>query len=181
MFPRLTYRVRQSLLVLTILASGCSSSSVVNEWREPSVTGAPYRKVLVVALGKRVELRRQYEGEFARHLRERGAEAVEGSALIPDDTDKVDRDALLKAVADSGADAVAITRLAKMEERAVAAPPTPPTTSLHGYYASSNWSNHYEPSNVSGGGLQPYVQTVATLETNLFDARSAKLVWRATT
>jgi hypothetical protein len=174
--------VSVSLALLTILSCGCGTSSVVNEWREPSAAAsAPYRKVLVVALGKRVDLRRQYEGEFARDLRQRGAEAIEGSALLRDDTDKVDRDALLKAVADSGADAVAITRLVKMDQRAVAAPSAPPTTSLHGYY-SSNWSNHYEPSGASGsGGLGPYVQTVATLETSLFDAKSAQLVWRATT
>ena len=179
MLPRSTYRACRSLIVLTILACGCSSSSVVNEWREPSVSGAPYRKVLVVALGKRVELRRQYEGEFARNLRQRGAEPIEGAALLPDDTDKVKREALLKAVADAGADAVAITRLVKMEQRAVAAPPAPPTTSLHGYY-SSNWSTYYEPSS-GGGGLGPYTQTVATLETSVFDAKSAQLVWRATT
>lgn len=169
-------------MALISLSCGCSTSSVVDEWREPSVSGAPYRKVLVIALGKRVELRRQYEGEFARDLRRRGAEAIEGSALLPDDTDKVDREALLKAVADSGADAVAITRLLKMDQRVVGASPTytPPTSSLHGYHAA-NWSSYYEPAPASGSGLQAYVQTVATLETSLFDAKSAKLVWRATT
>ena len=184
-------RVRGPLLVLVALAAlacGCSTSSVVDEWRDPgaSASAAPYRKVLVVALGKRVELRQKYEGEFVRALRQRGAEAVEGFALLPDNTDKVDRDALLKAVSDSGADALAITRLVKMDQRVVGGAPTyvPPTTSLNQYYAA-NWSRYYEPTSYghySGGtGLQAYVQTVATLETSLFDAKSAQLVWRATT
>jgi hypothetical protein len=156
---------------------------VVDEWREPSVAAAaPYRKVLVVALGKRVELRRKYEGEFVRCVRERGGAAIEGYALLPDNTDKVDRNALLKAVADSGADAVAVTRVLAVDQRVVGGTPTytPPTTSLHGYH-TTNWSNYYEPAAASGGGLQPYVQTVAVLETSLFDAKSAQLVWRATT
>jgi hypothetical protein len=184
MSPRTIGRVCGGLIVLMSLASGCSTSSVVDEWREPSAAAAaPYRKVLVVALGKRVEVRRQYEGEFARDLRQRGVEAIEGYALLPDSTDEVDRNALLKAVADSRADAVAITRLLKVEPRVVGGTPTytPPTTSLHGYHATS-WSNYHEPASASGGGgLQPYVQSVATLETSLFDAGSATLVWRATT
>ena len=175
MSTRAIGRACASLIVLTTLSCGCGTSSVVNEWREPSAAAAPYRKVLVVALGKRAEVRRQYEGQFARDLRGRGVEAVEGTALLPDDTDKVDRDALLRAVAESGADAVAITRLVKMAQRELAAAPpyVPPTTSLHGYH-SSNWSSHYDPAGQS-------VQAVATLETSLFDARRAQLVWRATT
>ena len=182
MSPRAVRSTCIALLLLAGLPAGCSSSSVVSEWREESFTGQPFRKVLVIALGKQQDLRRSYEDAFVRNLRERGGDAVAGYSLLPFETDKIDRAALSKAVIDSGADAVIVTRLLKTEERVVGSTPTyiPPTTGLYGYHSTA-WSSYYEPGGSTGTGLQPYIQTIATLETSLFDAKTAQLVWHATT
>jgi hypothetical protein len=160
---------------------GCSSStSLIGEWRAPSLTRGPYRKVLVLAVGPREDLRRRYEDAFVHELRQRGTVAIESYTLLPLPTEHVERDAVAKAVADSSADAVIVTRLLNMESRVVGGTPayTPPTTSLYGYQATG-W--YYEPAGYGGSALQAYASTVATLETSLFDAATAQVAWSGTT
>jgi hypothetical protein len=174
-------RIRAATAVLVCLALGCSSStSLLGEWRDPSLTRGPYRKVLVLAMGPREDLRRTYEDAFVRELRQRGTVAIESYTLLPLPTEHVERDAVVKAVADSGADAVIVTRLLKMESRVVGGSPayTPPTTSLYGYQAMGSY---YRPVGYGDSALQAYPSMVATLETSLFDAATARVAWSGTT
>jgi len=176
-------RIGAATLMLACLALGCSSSSnssLVGEWRDPSPTHGPYRKVLVLALEPRQDLRRTYEDALVRELRQRGTVAIESYTLLPLSSEHVDRDTVIKAVADSGADAVIVTRLLKMESRVVGGSPayTPPTTSLYGYQATGSY---YQPVGYGDNALQAYSSKVATLETSLFDAATARLIWSGTT
>jgi hypothetical protein len=175
-----TRSVLAAMLVLVCVACGCSSSSsLVGEWRDQSLASRPYRRLLVIALADREDLRRAYEDAFVRELRHRGNDAVRGYTLLPWSTE-IDRDAVVKAVADSGADSVIVTRLLKMEPRIVGASPayTPSVTNLYSY-PSAGW---YHERPVSGGSrLQAYQTTVATLETSLFDAATARIAWSGTT
>lgn len=169
-----------AILVLGCLALGCNNSSLVSQWRDPSLTRGPYSKVLVLSIGPSQDMRRTYEDAFARELRQRGLAAIESYTLPPLSTNDFDRDTVVKVVADLDVDAVIVTRLLDMESRAVAGSQgyTLHTTSLYSYRGAGSY---YRSAGYGGSGLQAYQSTVATLETSLFDAASALIVWTGTT
>src|SRR6266550_1711411 len=97
-----------SLMLLT----GCNSSRVIGSWQNPKYVGHRLGKTLIVSIGKRIDLRRNFEDEFARQLKARGVDAAVSYSMIPE-ADRVEKTVIDKAVADAGAQAVVITRLVK--------------------------------------------------------------------
>jgi hypothetical protein len=164
------------------LCAGCAANGnvpgaeaqIVDRW-QPSQPGQGtpaqrYRTVFVVGVAHSDELRRMFEDEFVRQLHGQGVTGIASYTVLPQLGPA--RDDVVRAVRDSGADAVIVTRLLKREQWRRAA------------IGATDYQSHYN--NAAESIYVPqsptvYRSEVVTLETRLFDARREQTVWAATT
>ena len=151
-----------------VLLAGCSNSEMMNTWKSPDAVGAPFKKVLVVGVAKRPEVRKMYEDDFVKQLKAAGVEGVSSYGLIPDIA-KATRDDVKRAAGKSGADAVLVTRLVKFDKQTY----TPPTNVRAEIYLGTN--DEFTPSSES-------VTTVTViLENQLYQTAGEHKAWSGTT
>ena len=167
-----------TVTILLALLAACASTSIVEEWQSPDYKGGPFKRLLVVGVTKEATVRRIFEDEFVRQLRARGTDAVASYTLIPEDG-QVDRPRLERAVQESGADGVVITRVLKVEQRTQVVPGTPAFpgfgTDIYRHYGTGwggVWTGYASPPAV-------FQYEEVRAETKLFGARNAALVWAA--
>ena len=157
------------------LLSACATTNIVAQWHKPGFAGPPCKKVLVVGISGQESIRRNFEDGFAQQLTSMGVGAVCGYTLLPD-AGKVDKATISKAVADSGADGVLVVRLVRVEQKQQVSPgaevPLSPAD-FYGYYDWA-WGEYYEPPAI-------YTYDVVDMETKLFHASNADLLWALST
>ncbi len=174
--------VKFPVLSVTIaLLASCAATSMIDSWRNPSLTGHRYHKVLVVSIMRNENARRVYEDVISAELGQQGVTAVPGYTLLKKE-EKANKEAMERAVQTSGAEGVLTIQTIKVEQQAGYQPgyiesypnfwypPAFPTWNLYGYYGSTTY---YEPPTT-------YMYEVATIQANLFDVASGKLIWAAT-
>jgi hypothetical protein len=167
------------LALAAFLALGaCASTTIVEQWQSPDFKGGPFRRILVVGVTQEAAVRRIFEDEFVRQLRARGTDAVASYTLIPEDG-QVPRPRLEGAVRESRADAVILTRVLKVEQKTQVVPGTPAfpgfSTDIYGVYGTGwggVWTGYASPPAV-------FQYEEVRVETRLFQAGSAALVWAA--
>jgi len=159
------------MLILALVSAGCASTTLTNSWRAPDYSDA-ISSLVVVGVSKQASVRRVFEDEFAAQLDAQGVHAVPSYTLVSEDG-PIDEDSLRKAVESSGADAVIITRLVKVENKVAVSQPSPPYPYYYGYYSRA-WVGYYEP---------PIVQQydIVISETTVFVKDRAEPVWSGTT
>jgi hypothetical protein len=159
---------------IAVLFTACASTQLTSVWKDPSYRTRP-AKIMVVGVARNPLNRRLFEDEFVKQIKSRGTDAIASYTVVPDEK-QADQDAIAKKVAELGADAVLITRLVSKKTVQVYVPGTvyyPPP-----YYGS--WPDYY------GYGYR-YLYTpgyiandeYAVIETNLYEAKSNKLIWAA--
>ena len=167
------------LPALCAVLSACASTTLDNAWRDPQYSGGPVTKVLVAGISNQASVRRTFEDTFAEMLRAGGVEAIPSHTLVPEDG-PMPEDRLRAAVAQSGADAVLITRMVERQTEVTVTPavamPPPAGVRMRGYYGyySGAWVGYYEPATV-----HQYDYIVA--ETTLFAGNNPQPVWTGTT
>lgn len=153
---------------LALILSACASTTLDMTWRDPTYAGRPFTKVLVVGSTDNPDNRRIFEDVVVGELKSRGVEAVASYALIANESD-VKRDKVVEAVKTSGADSVLSTRLVGIETKTAVVPGQSPgagDVDLYRYYSP------LEPQTTIRQDYQ-----IANLESNLFDAKTGKMVW----
>ncbi len=163
-------------LLLTLVATGCASTTLTNSWRDPNYEGL-MTSMVVVGVSKQASVRRVFEDEFAAQLRSRGIRAVPSYTLIAEDG-PVEESRLRAAVESANTNAVILTRLVKVDRTLTVSPSYPPLMYdqlpyYYGFYSRA-WLGYYEP---------PIVQQydVVTAETTVFARGRADPVWSGTT
>ncbi len=151
-----------------LIASGCASVTLDSTWRDPTYEGRPFVKVLVVGSTDEAEHRRIFEDIVVGELKNRGVDAVASHTLIRSESE-VKRDTVVEAVKASGADSVLSTRLVGIETRTMRIPVEQRRA------ADIDLYSYYLPLESQPTIRQDY--QVATLESNLFDAATGKMVW----
>jgi hypothetical protein len=94
---------------LMFLMESCSSSTLFDEWSDPSFHEPPLKKILVIAIRMDLSKRRIWEDAFSGELSENGVQATSSYRLFPDvlpDTAQV-----LEAIQKNGFDGILVTRL----------------------------------------------------------------------
>lgn len=166
------------ILVSTLFFTSCGTSSLTATWHDSSYGGSAILKdVLVIAVAKDVTIKRLYEDSFVEKLADAGAHGVAGYTLNQPDI-KPEKEAIEAAVKEAGASSVLITRYLGTDTKEHYRPPQrtsiyadPYYSSIRGYYPMA-YREVYTPG---------YTVTVTTifLESNLYDAKTGKLVWTA--
>jgi hypothetical protein len=160
--------------LLMLLVAACASTKLINSWRDSRYNGPPLTKILVIGVTKQSGIRRTFEDVFTQHLAANGVTAIPSYTLIPEDGEVLP-ERLGEALEQSGADAVLITRLVKVDRQMQYYPGTyigPPYLGFYGFYSSA-WMGFYDPP-------QAYTYDVVTSETTLFQAKGNRLLWSGT-
>jgi len=167
------------LLVVALILCSCSSISVVETWRNPSLHPPRLHKMLVVSITKKDVNRPVYEDVLASELQKHGIEAVPSHTLIASG-ERADREVMDRAVKKARADSVLTLQTIKVERQTTVQPGFAntypgywypeafPTWDLYGYYGTMAG-----PSYIS-------TYDVATMQVNVFDTATGKLIWAAT-
>lgn len=164
------------LVVAAMLLTACATTQLDSVWKDPSYQTRP-AKIMVIGVAKNPLNKRVFEDEFVAQLKAHGTEAIASYAVLPD-RQQDDQVAIAAKVKEIGADAILITRLVSKKLVRTYIQPSPyyyPPP----YYGS--WPDYY------GYGYR-YMYTpgyivedeYAIIETNLYEARSDKLIWAAT-
>lgn len=186
MFATMGYRFVIASFTAALLAA-CSTTQVQSTWKDPHYQVMP-QKIMVVGVTKRPANRRLFEDEFVQQLQARGVEAIASYTVVPDSKQDNQR-AIAREVKRAGADALLITRTIGHETVKTAVPGTiyaapfpyvagtpylpPPFYNTWQDYYSYGYEMMYSPGYVAE-------DEYATIETNLYQADSQKLVWAAT-
>jgi hypothetical protein len=164
------------LFAASMLTLSCATPmSMTDSWKSSTYTGPAYKKIMVVAMTKRDDMRMLLEDEFAKQLRARGVEAAACHECIPD-PDKVTREELMKVSQGMGIEAYLIVRVLRVG------------TEVQSYQADTlstmaTATGRDSMMNMQWFGPEPSMgkrSEVATLESRLYDGKTANLVWRST-
>ncbi len=161
-----------ALLLFLIIFTGCTQKPTVTDmWMDEAYDGKQYGKILVIGVAEKITYRTLFEGELVKQLKSQGVEAIPSYVFLPDNK-RLTREIILSAIEKSDIDSVLITSLANRSKRTV--------------YYSIGGSNPYEYYNGisdtmhNSGGTASYDIDILFLKTNLYDARSEKLIWSMT-
>jgi hypothetical protein len=157
-----------ALLCVCLLFLGCQSTKIADVWVSKDPHPGTYQRILIVALAKTPGLRAQYENDFADKLANSHTLAVASINLIPD-VKSIDRRTLEAWSVDYKLDAVVVTRVANVKRDTQY---VPPVYTMGGWYGA--WAIPASPGRV-------IENTTISLETDLFDAKSEKLIYSAVT
>jgi hypothetical protein len=159
---------------MVMLITGCATTTNISSvWKDQLYTAHP-RKIMIIGIAIKPSNKRSLEDDFVRQFKMLDMEAVATYNIIPDEKDS-DKELIAAKMAELGADAVLITRIASRESvynyiPAVYSPPP--------YYAT--WQNYcvYCYNNLYAPG---YVEETkyAVMETNVYDAANNQLIWSA--
>ena len=176
----LRHTLATTLAALALACAGSTTQMKSVEAAPPQAGVGRPTKVLVVALTQREDVRHSYESDMAGRLRQVGIQAVESASVLPAGTPT--KEALHAAVAQTGADAVIVARLAATREQTRIETGPPLGYPMDPFYRPYGFYDYY-------WGAAPYVyqptylstEKVVELETRLFrTAGDGQLVWRGT-
>ena len=157
-----------ALLSLTLAA--CASTSVKDQWKDPAWHGPPASNVVVVGIARSDTTRRVFEDTFVGELAKVGVHATQSYTQIePGEGGGVKLSDLVKS---SNADAVLTTRVQRVEQKLNVSPGYAPI----GYRGFYGW---YGTAWAATPTVSQY--EVVTLETTVWDPKTEKLIWAATT
>jgi hypothetical protein len=165
------------LFAAAMMTLSCASPSMqlTDNWRNSTYTGPAFKKIMVVAMTKRLDMRQPIEDEFTKQLRSRGVAAVTCYECIPD-PDKVTREELAKVSQGMGIEAYLIVRVMGVGTEVQSTRDESPSP-----MAASNDVDSMLT--MRGMGPEPMMSKrseVVTLESRLYDGKTAGIVWRST-
>jgi hypothetical protein len=169
---------RLVLIVMLCAASlaACATTEVKAVWKDDAYRSQP-KRVLVIAMFKNQTIRRMVEDEFRNNLKYKGTDAAVGYDVFPGN-ELPTKETVVEQIKARGFDALLFTRLidTRTEQRTIqgsaAYAPAPYAVPMGGYYGHG-YTTMYSPS-------YQVEDRYATVETNLYDAATEKLVWTAT-
>lgn len=165
------------LFIAALVLNSCASTTLTSVWKDEAYRVGNIKKVLIIGFSEKPAARRFFEDEFRRQMTPLGIEAISSYTVVP--YEKLSDKAFLEAQAkDLRADAVLITRL--VDKKTVQSDFPPETTYMGPSGYSTGWPaycyNCYQTITRPGYTVE---NEIVSLETNLYEARTDKLIWSA--
>lgn len=112
------HRIRRPVLVaIALLLAACASTTIRDSWYDPEYRGAAFRKVLVLGVLPNMAERRQYEDVMVTTINATGAQGIPAYRFLPGQ-ERASEAELDRAVGESGADALLMSRLLRVDTQA---------------------------------------------------------------
>ena len=96
--------------VLLMILTACATTKLSGTWKDESLSGKKFQKLLVIGAAKQQQARELFEDEFVRQLEAQGVKAIPSYTLIPAEK-MLDKETIVSHIAENSIDAVLITRL----------------------------------------------------------------------
>jgi hypothetical protein len=156
--------------IAAAVLAACAATSLRDSWSDPGFTGGPFRKVMVVGVSGTPANRRIFEDGFGAKLSAIGVQAVRSYEILPQ-SGMISQQDFDEAATRSGADALLIVHVQRVDTKTQVTPVMVPAGGIgyYGYYRG--WATVPEVTQYD----------LATVETNLFDVRTDRLVWSGVT
>lgn len=161
-----------SLCAVALLAA-CQTTSIKSAWYDTTYNGGVIRKLVVIASDGTTSDSRVFEDILVQKFTAAGAMAVPGYSTVPPDR-RAGEGPFASAVAATGADAVLMIRLLRIDTKTQVSTmmmPGPMWGPWGGFYGGPGW---YPTTDITQ-------YDVATVESNLYDVQTKRLIWAATT
>ncbi len=181
----------QTFSMLAVAAMGlymtsCSTSStaITGSWSNEMIESADYNHIIVAPMIANKRITSNLEDEIAMSLKKNEVEVEKGSNLLPQKyvASKVDKKKVFQSLEDRKIDAILTVSLVDQEAEARYVMGNPAYTPVASYpYYQTYWGyydNMYP--NVYREGYY-VVDQQYYIETNLYDAKTEKLIWSAQT
>jgi hypothetical protein len=166
-----------SVSSLALLVS-CASSRLTASWYDDSFQQKKILDdVLVIAVVKEETVRRLYEDSFVEKLASKDTRAIASYSLAQPDI-QPEEEAIIAAIKEAGAQSVLITRHLGTDTKQHYRPPERYTVFADPYYGRMSGYYPMAHREVYSPGYDVTVTTVS-LEANLYDVKTGKLVWSA--
>jgi hypothetical protein len=162
-----------ALAGFTLLLPGCATTTVERVWQAPEWTGS-FDHVVIFGMSKRPGVRRAFEEGVAEALRAKGVHATPSFELFPDDTERT-REEIASALSQRQLDGILVARLIAIDsgQRYLDGAPYMimggPPMGFYGYYHATFGLTY------GMGYVTDY--DVVIIESNLYAAQNAQLVW----
>jgi len=171
-----------AMLAISLLTS-CASTSMVSKWVDPAYTGGKLGNVLIIGVAKDPLVRRQFEDNFAKDLKGRKTVGTVSYLVLPDAA-AINVESVTPIVKSQNITHVLVTRLVDKKTVTSYVPPSVTTyaPAYPSYYGGGGWYGYYGASYstvVSPG--YTYDTQYVSLETNVYDVASGKLIWSGVT
>ena len=174
-------RAGKSAVAIVLLGAACAvlaacppKTKLGASWKAPDYTKGRIEKILVVGIAATEKGRQTFENQFMTTFRNAGIDAVASHVLIPN-VEKLTKEIVDAAVSGKGFDTVIVTRVIDIDLNYERSPggynayPMGYYNSLYGYYGQA-WTVVRAPDYVE-------YKEVYSLETNVYELASEKLVW----
>jgi len=157
-----------------LLLAACTTTKVLNEWRNTDGANTRFGHLMVVVLFKQDQPRRMFEDEFAWQISNLGQMVTRSYMLAPvlneSTTDRIPRMAM-----SVGADGVLVIRMVNSKQYTKTAADNSATVSMNlSGFLQHSWKDNYDPPDLM-------TNAVMNVESRLFDAKNGKLVWSLAT
>ncbi len=160
---------------MAFFLTSCATTKISHVWKDASFNGR-LANVLVIAVVERQLMRSFIENAFVEQLKAHGVSAVPSHKLIPSEK-MLDKETIVAKMKEQGLDFVLVTRIASRKEIEKTYPGgayVVPTDYYNGWYGFYSGSFAIVP--VPG---MAYDQEIFSLVTNVYEARTEKLIWSA--
>ncbi len=173
-------RIRRPFLaVIALILAACASTTIRDSWYDPEYRGVAFRKVLVLGVLPNIAERRQYEDVMVGTINATGAQGIPAYRFLPGQ-ERASEAELDGAVRDSGADALLMSRLLRVDTHAQVSTQRVSPASRDWDWRWSGWYSGWW-----GAGWQSVTTVtqyeIAVVETTLFSAASGRVVWTGVT
>ncbi len=151
------------LFSFAFLIISCAGTELTQKQVDDAYKGKPVSDILVIAITGNEHSRRSFEKKFVAQLKSVGVNAISSEEAIPMPADlKLKKETILNAVNQYENDAVIITQLIGKEKEDVYTRGGPVHRGFFSYARDPGYSS---------------TSTTVRLETNLYDAKTGKLIW----
>ena len=166
------HSLRGPFIATALLAlAACAATTIRDAWTDPSYQGGPFRKVLVLGVSRDMPERRVFEDAMVRRIAATGIDAVPAYRHLPEGT-KADEPTLDRAVRESGADGLVMSRIRSIDRRTSVSTVMVPARVGFGWYP---WY----------AGWYPVTEVrrydIAVVETSVFETATKRAVWTGVT
>lgn len=154
-----------------VFMTSCATVRLTSVWNDEANKRHP-KNILVIAAVSDPEEKRLLEQEFVRQLKARGVDAVAGFSVFAGGM-LLGKGTLAEKIEDQGADAILISSVKELQAVTIHIPEA--SYAPLSYYGT--WYDYYSAAHIRPGyAIQG---AYAALETNLYDARTDRLIWTA--
>ncbi len=166
-------------LLLSLIVSGCAATQVQQVWADQTYQKGHLKSVLIVVLVYNPSTRRMFESEFAKYFKYRGIDAIESFRDLEIESLNGDalRDAILKKMRQNGSDTVLLTRVVDRNTKEDTIPGMTITTGIGMWGASAAAVYSFPGPSTPTTQSYSHEETFLGMVTNVFDARTEKLIW----